>query len=348
VGQSYRTLATALGAGGVPGPGPGPGPGPAPLPPGIPIGNPREQGVIAVGAGEGGVPVVRVYLDRRGQAFHDFMAYDVNFQGGVRVAVGDVTGDGVLDVVTAPGPGGEPLVRVFDGQDFSLVSQFFAYDQRMPSGVWVALADITGAGRADVVTGAGDGGGPHVRVFDGMNGRVKAQFFAYDERIPCGARVAVADVDGDRVPDIVTAPGPGHEPVVTVFSGRNTQPITSFLAYERAFHGGVFVAAADTRGDGRAEVVTGAGTNGGPHVRMFEPATGRLVSEFFAYDQQFLGGVRVALFDAERSRRPTVLTAPGPGAPAVMRVFRANDGRFVNELTAFDGRFSGGAFVAAN
>lgn len=345
VDQSMRILSSALSVapGSVSGPLPGPGPGQW-----FPINNGRDQGVIAVGAGRGGVPAVRVYLDRRGRTFHDFMAYDAGFQGGVRVALGDINGDSIVDVITAPGPGGQPLVRVFDGRDYSLISQFLAYDPRMPSGVWIAAADVTGNGRAEIVTGAGDGGGPHVRFFDGLTGQVKAEFFAYDQRATCGARVALGDIDSDGVPDVVTAPGTGVEPLVNVFNGRGLRPMASFLAYDRAFHGGVYIAAADVTGNGRAQVATGAGTNGGPHVRLFDPLTGGTIGDFFAYDRNFLGGVRVALFDAERNRRPAILTAPGPGLPTLLRTTRVSDGRLVGEFTAFDPRFTGGGFVAAN
>lgn len=345
VDQSFRTLAAALGVIQPPLPGPGPI---IPPGPGFPIGNPRQEGIIAFGAGHQGQPIVRVFLDRGGQNHFDFMAYDASFQGGVRVAVGDVNGDGIVDVITAPGQGGQPLVRVFDGRDFSLINQFMAYDPRMLSGVWVAAADITLNGRAEIVTGASDGGGPHVRVFDGLMGQLKTEFFAYDQRLSCGARVAVADVDGDRVPDIITAPGPNAEPVVRVFSGRGLQPLAAFYAYERAFVGGVFVAAADVTGNGRAEIVTGAGLNGGPHVRIFEALTGNVLNEFFAYDRNFLGGVRVALFDVDRARRPTVLTAPGSGAPPLVRLFDSRTGQVVREFMAYDERFTGGAFVAGN
>lgn len=346
VGQSYQLLATALGAGPPPGVPDAPGFLPQPVVPGFAICNHRDQAMIAIGAGEGGVPVVRLLLDRGGATHHDFMAYDAGFQGGVRVAVADITGDGIVDVVTAPGPGGPPLVRVFDGRDLSLVSQFYAYDPRMLSGVWVAAMDITGSGRAEIITGAGDGGGPHVRIFDGLRQRVRAEFFAYDQQLACGARVAVADIDGDRVPDIITAPGPGAEPLVRGFSGRTLAPIAGFYAYDRAFVGGVYLAAADVTGSGRAAVVTGPGANGGPHVRLFDPMQGTAVGELWAYDQSFLGGVRVALFDADRSRQPFLIAAPGPGASPVVRIFAVRSGQLLNEFSAFDPNFVGGAWVA--
>jgi len=49
-----------------------------------------------------------------------FFAYP-GFTGGVRVAAGDLTGDGLADIVTGVGPGAGPHVKVFDRSTLSEV-----------------------------------------------------------------------------------------------------------------------------------------------------------------------------------------------------------------------------------
>src|SRR6185503_4891199 len=74
-----------------------------------------------------------------------------------------------------------------------------------------------------VRTGAGHGGGPHVRsLLTGGVADPARDFFAYDgafDTFDAGVTVARGDVDNDGVPDIVTGTGPGGPPVVYVFSG---------------------------------------------------------------------------------------------------------------------------------
>ena len=65
---------------------------------------------VAVGADAGGGPHVKVF-DENDQQIFSFFAYDPAFAGGVRVAVGDVNGDGVSDIITGAGRGGGPSRR---------------------------------------------------------------------------------------------------------------------------------------------------------------------------------------------------------------------------------------------
>src|SRR5690606_23045023 len=172
-----------------------------------------------------------------------------------------------------------------------------------------------------IATGADAGGGPHVRVWDATSGTERFSFFAYDARFTGGVRVAVADVDADGVPDVITAPGPGGGPHVRIFSGADGKELRSFMAYHPRFRGGVFVAAADVSGDGHAEIITSADAGGGPHVQVFDGQTGEVRQSFFAYSAHFTGGVRVTAGDINSDGVPDIVTAAGAGGGPHVRVF---------------------------
>ena len=196
-----------------------------------------------------------------------------------------MNGDGVADIITAAGPGGGPHVKVFDGITGEVIRSFFAFDAGFTGGVFVAAADLNNDRMAEIIVGADAGGGPHVKVFDGADGSELFSFFAYDPDFTGGVRVAAGDINGrwhtghhhggrsrrrTACPRVRWIRFPNSAASATDIGG----PLGSFMAYNSAFAGGVFVAAGDVNGDGRIDLVTGAGAGGGPHVRVFDGSTG--------------------------------------------------------------------------
>ncbi|MBX9624777.1 MAG: SGNH/GDSL hydrolase family protein, partial [Gemmataceae bacterium] len=172
----------------------------------------------AVGRDIGQGPVVTVNDAATGRELNRFLAFEPSFAGGVRVAVADVTGDGVPDVVAGAGAGGGPAVRVFDGTDGSLAASFFAYEPSFRGGVGsVAAADLDGDGTAEVVVGAGNGGGPVVAVYRGGDFAEVGRFAAYEGAFRGGVNVA-AGVFAGVGPGVVTGAGPGGGPAVHLFA----------------------------------------------------------------------------------------------------------------------------------
>ncbi len=300
--------------------------------------------IVVTGAGPGGGTAVLV-SDAAGQPLFQFFAFDPAFTGGVRVAVGDVNGDGVSDVICGAGPGGGPDVRVIDGKTRQQLAAFFAFDPAFTAGVYVAAGDVNGDGFADVIVGADAGGGPNVVVVSGKDGSVLLNFFAFDPQFTGGVRVAAGDLDGDGRADIVGAAGPGGGPEVAVFDLSGAK-LYSYFAYAPEFAAGVFVAAGDIDGDGRADIVTGPGAGGGPNVVVFDPVRNATLASFMAFDSAFAGGVNVAVGALLGNGRSQILAGAGSGGGPQTRVYGGEPIEQLDAFFAFDPQFLGGVFVA--
>jgi len=335
--------------------------------------------VSAVGSGPGGPPNVNVYAGD-GSLITSFLAYAPSLRGGVRVATGDVTGDGINDIITAPGPGGGPEVKVFDGRTFAVVRDFMAYDPLFTGGVFVAAAKINFDAQAEIITGAGAGGGPHVKVFDGATGATLRSFFAYDAAFRGGVSVAGTDsysiesLGAPTAGSVITGAGPGGGPHVRVINAATGAVTLDFFAYEAAFRGGVNVASRGPMYDVAAlgpfstsgGIVTARASNGAPEVhvysatgqqRQFQDSTGQQVGYFLAYDAAFRGGVTVAVPSNIAGSQMILETGAGLGGGPHVKVWKMFinssqvGGVFISGASsresffAFDPAFRGGVFV---
>jgi hypothetical protein len=193
------------------------------------------------------------------------------------------------------------------------------------------MADFNRDGIDDIVTGPGPGGGPHVRVFDGLTHQQMpgpiGSFFAYDPSFAGGIFVAAGDVTGDGVADVVTGADAGGGPHVKVFNGATGQVVHSFFAYAPSFAGGVRVAVGDVNGDGTVDIITGAGPGGGPHLKVFDPRRiNEPIASFFAFTSNYTGGIYVSAADVNRDLVPEIIVSTGPGPFDSARVIQLGQG----------------------
>jgi PKD repeat protein len=369
-----------------------------------------QEQLLAAGTGAGQQPLVHIYDAVSGNLLFTFDAFAPAFLGGVRVAVGDVNGDGVPDIIVAAGPGGGPHVKVIDGtklsqvdangeiEDSALLGQFYAYSPFFNGGVYVAFG--ISEGTPEIVTGAGPGGSPHVKVIDATklsqlqsdsviaDSALVAQFYAYSPFFNGGVRVAAADLNGDQVLDIVTGAGPGGGPHVKAIDGDRLDELDNnaeisesaligqFYAYTTTTtpSGGVFVAATDIGGN--PVIITGDGSQAdgavdGPLVKVIdatklnvldsnsEPTGAALLGKFFAYDPAFQGGVTVGAAEINGDTAAEIITGAGPGGGPHVKVIDGNqldnlqpnmeiaDAAVLDSFYAFQATFTGGVFIGA-
>lgn len=252
-----------------------------------------------------------------------FFAYEQSFRGGVRVALGDLSDDGIPDIITAPLSGAPSNIKIFDGETRELLASFLAFDPSFIGGVSVAAGDINDDGIPDIAVAQGAGGASQVKLFDGETLDEFHTFFAFPTSFTGGISVALGDVNGDGLADIITGAGQGGAPQVKVFSGSDASLIASFFAYDVSFQGGVTVAAGDVDADGEVDIITGAGagTGGGPLIKIFNGIDLELRYSFFAFPQGFRGGVRVAAGDINGDGAAEIVTGAGQGNTPQIKVF---------------------------
>lgn len=230
-----------------------------------------------------------------------FFAYNGDYQGGDRVIEIDIDHDGLRETVVAD----ERQVRIYES-DGSLHASFYPYTVNYDKGINFTVADLEDDGTMEIITGTENGGGPQVRIFNKDGVLINPGFFAYAENFRGGVDVAVGDLDGDGLKEIICGAGYGGGPHIRIFSKHGNLVNPGFFAYSENFRGGVNVATGDLNHDGIEEIISGAGKTGGPHVRVYNN-DGDLLAQFFAFDSTSRNGVEVTAADIDGDGRDEII-----------------------------------------
>jgi hypothetical protein len=158
-------------------------------------------------------------------------------------------------LVFAPASDSPPIVGV--GTPTGTVRFFTAFEPTFRGGVNVAMGDVNGDGAADIIVGAGPGGGPHVKVMDGASLAPLRTFTPFGNSYLGATYVASGVIMGDRTPDIIVSADrrPADGPHVRVFDGRTGWMLYAIDPFP-GFNGGVRIAAADLDGDGFDDIIS--------------------------------------------------------------------------------------------
>lgn len=184
-----------------------------------------------------------------------FAPYGETFTGGVDIAVNRLDGNKKpYRIVTGTDSEG-PQVRIFNLKGGLVNAGCFPYPEAFRGGVHVAIGNVDGVGKKEIVVAPGTGGGPQVLILNTACQTLSTGFFAFDSATRFGLHIAVGDVTGDGIDDIIAAPGAGAGPQVRVFDQHGTLETSSFFAFDEADHSGVHVGASDLTGDGIDEII---------------------------------------------------------------------------------------------
>jgi murein DD-endopeptidase MepM/ murein hydrolase activator NlpD len=241
---------------------------------------------IVFGAGPGPInPQVKMY-EQNGTLIKEFDAHPgPGYGSGVDVAIGDLNGDGVNELITGAGPESYPIVKVFK-VDGTQISSVMAYEDSARPGLVVSAGDVDGDGKDEVVTGLRTGGLAIIKIFDlDANGvlTMANSFYAYQPvSFAGGVDVAVGDVRGDIKDEIAVIPIAKSWPDVKIFDNTGTQ-LTRFFAYFSTYEGGSRITIGEARGGNDKREILTVPVNATSNVKMFN-GNGNELSEGWVFE----------------------------------------------------------------
>jgi hypothetical protein len=326
--------------------------------------------VLGVDANSSTAPYVQVVNSATGTRVSKFLAYESTFTGGVRVVRADLTGDGVEEIITVPGRGRAPEVRVFSLRGAPLTAyNTLAYATSMMNGIQITAGDVNGDGRVDLVT-VPSRGPAEVRVFlnqtgtntDPMANVAWRTFLAFPSTFIGGAVLALADMGRtigssfiatpDGKPEILVGSGAGMRATVRVF---DAVPATPFLAKTMLFFASTLQVGIASLAVGRVngndnipDVIAGAANGGNAMVEVRDGQTAALLSQFSAYnDISRQAPVRLTTRDTNGDGViDEIWTAQGTdGKTRQIKRFRVN-GAALDSILENDVNFRGEYFLA--
>jgi peptidylprolyl isomerase len=239
---------------------------------------------IIVTPGKGIVGVVKVFsLGGVELPAYQITPFGPQWTGGVNLAVGDIDGDRLADIVVSRATG-DGEVRVFRSAAAAMPGQFATirpFSANFVGGSTVAVGDfgtfaggtlVDGAkadGRLEIVVGRGPTAAPLVQVYDvsGVNPTVVKTITPFEASFLGGVTVSTARVNVDSIADVVVAAGRRGGSRIEIHDGRidtnsRLQAVSAFAALGSR-NAAVLATAVDTDGDGRADALyAGQGTGG--------------------------------------------------------------------------------------
>lgn len=241
-------------------------------------------------------------LRRDGSKIFDFLAYSSNFLGGVFLDLADLDGDGRKEIITGAGFSGGPHVRSF--KDDRHFRSFFAFNPSWRNGVRVVGADFGGDGKSEIVALSNLNQDGQIRILDNHGSDLFE--YKFDEAGQNGL-VAAKIKMGNNKYGLALAFGYSHESKVMIF-GSDMLLSKEFIAFND-FEGGLNLAVGDVNGDGMDEIIVAPSFGGGPHIKVFS-LSGELISEFFAFDKSYRGGVKVAVGQLDNDLEMEIVAVP--------------------------------------
>ncbi|MBU1167269.1 chitobiase/beta-hexosaminidase C-terminal domain-containing protein [Patescibacteria group bacterium] len=254
---------------------------------------------------------------------------------GLSMTAGDLTGDGRDEIVVSPGAGKSSDLYVFRYEpaggeapekyefEFLAVAKNVYQDDSLRTGLNLAVADINGDDKGEIITVPKEGGKSHVLAFKYQEetldtGTVRksirqttdANFYAFGGSNDTandyvgGTEVTAADMDNNGKAEIITASNTGQ---IRIFDKKGQQKFTTgFHPYGKSARLPVFIKATSIN-EGSVPEIVAVPKKGTPHILFLDKYGQKILTPNFVPRKNNGQENRMTLSDVDFDSKPEVV-----------------------------------------
>ena len=189
-----------------------------------------------------------------GQLYAKLYPYTASYQGNLSLAFGDINGDGLFEMIVAPSAGYPLPVQVYAPGGTLISNNWFPLGTKYNGGYSLGVMSGSPGAAGKLLLGTGTGVATKVQLYN-TDFTLFREWFAYEKYFKGGVHVAVGDIDGDGIEEIVAGAGVGKKPVIKVFDSAGALKYGEFQAYSAFGNPGIDVRVMDVNFDGKKDIV---------------------------------------------------------------------------------------------
>lgn len=220
------------------------------------------------------------------------------------------------------------FVRFLRADGSRVRNGFFVFEEGERGGTQIARIDMNGNGKPEILLAKG----AKLEVYRD-DGQLYMRQYPYTTQYRGELRIAIGDLDNNGYAEVFVGPSDGYALPVRVYTRYGSQIKRDWYPFGEQYVGGYSLAVGTLSSPFRNNLIIGGGVGSSPYVNVYNYLYEK-ERDWFAYEQQFTGGVFVATGDIDGDGKDEVIAGPGVGKGPRIKTFDG-DGALISEFDAY-------------